>query len=55
MIEIKRARDSVEHLRELRVPVRYREYDCGHEVTADALQDLSDFLMEKVVSPVLVA
>ncbi len=55
MIEISRARTSVEHLRELRIPLTYREYDCGHEITADGLQDLSEFLMNKVLSPILMA
>ena len=55
MIEIARARSSVEILRELRVPLTYREYDCGHEITADGLQDLSDFLSSKVLSPIITA
>jgi phospholipase/carboxylesterase len=53
MIEIGRARQSLEALRELGIPVQFREYDCGHEITAESLQDLSRFLMEKVVSPIL--
>jgi predicted esterase len=35
------------------VPVTFREYDCGHEITADGLQDLSQFLTEKVLSPII--
>jgi len=31
----------------------YREYDCGHEITAKGLRDLSQFLNEKVVRPVI--
>ncbi|HYA34665.1 MAG TPA: alpha/beta fold hydrolase [Candidatus Binataceae bacterium] len=53
MIEIARARQSVEHLRELRIPLTYREYDCGHEITASGLDDLSEFLDSKVLSPIL--
>jgi phospholipase/carboxylesterase len=53
MIEISRARQSIEHLRELKVPVVFREYDCGHEITASALEDLSDFLTRKVLSPIV--
>src|SRR5438270_2917279 len=49
MLEIARARKSVETLRSLKVPVVFREYDGGHEVTADEVRDLSAFLMEKVV------
>src|SRR5262249_12370201 len=55
MIEISRARSAVESLRELRLPLTYREYDCGHEITADGLSDLSDFLTNKVLSPILTA
>ncbi|MGH7913755.1 MAG: alpha/beta hydrolase [Candidatus Binataceae bacterium] len=53
MIEITKARQSVERLRTLKLPLTYREYDCGHEITVDAIQDLSAFLMEKVVQPVI--
>jgi phospholipase/carboxylesterase len=53
MIEIGRARTSIENLRALRVPLTFREYDCGHEITAESLNDLSTFLMEKVVQPIL--
>ncbi len=55
MIELSRAKQSVEHLRELRVPLTYREYDCGHEITASGLEDLSDFLADKVLSPIIAA
>jgi len=51
MIPLKRAKESVEHLRELNVPVTSREYDCGHEITASSIEDLSEFLMKKVLSP----
>jgi len=53
MLEIGRARKSVETLRSLRVPVIFREYDCGHEVTADGVRDLSTFLIEKVAEPII--
>jgi phospholipase/carboxylesterase len=52
-IEVTRARQSVETLRALKVPLSYREYDCGHEIPAQGLRDLSNFLMEKVVSPII--
>jgi len=45
-----RARKSVEELRELKVPLVFREYDCGHEVAADGVRDLSTFLIEKVLN-----
>jgi phospholipase/carboxylesterase len=53
MIEVARARQSLEKLRQMKVPVVYREYDCGHEITADGLQDLSKFLNDKVLSPII--
>jgi phospholipase/carboxylesterase len=52
-IDVGRARQSVESLRSLKVPLIYREYDCGHEINAQGLRDLSNFLMEKVVSPII--
>jgi phospholipase/carboxylesterase len=52
-IDVARARQSMETLRALKLPLTYREYDCGHEITAQGLQDLSRFLMEKVVSPII--
>jgi phospholipase/carboxylesterase len=55
MIELSRAKESLEHLRELKVPVTFREYDCGHEITASSLEDLSEFLSAKVISPIITA
>jgi predicted esterase len=52
MLEIARARKSVETLRSLKVPVTFREYDGGHEVTADGVRDLSAFLLDKVAEPI---
>jgi phospholipase/carboxylesterase len=43
-IEIDRARDSVERLRQLGLPLAYREYEMGHEITAASLGDLSSWL-----------
>jgi phospholipase/carboxylesterase len=54
-IEVNRARAAVEKLRELRLPLTYREYDMGHEISARSLHDLSAWLEEKVLSPVIVA
>lgn len=53
MIEISRARESVERLRALKLPLAYREYDCAHEITVEGIRDLSKFLIEKVVQPVI--
>jgi phospholipase/carboxylesterase len=49
MIEVDRARNSVEQLRELRVPLTYREYDMGHEIRPKSLSELSTWLEEKIV------
>ena len=46
MIEVQRAQDSVEQLRALRVPLTYREYDMGHEITPRSLSELSAWLDE---------
>ncbi len=53
MIEIARGRSSADSLRGLKVPLTYREYDCGHEITAEGLNDLSEFLTEKVLEPIV--
>ena len=50
-IPMKRARKTLETLRELGFPVTFRDYDCGHEVAADGVRDLSAFLTEKVLKP----
>lgn len=49
MIEVARARASVETLRELRVPLTFREYPMGHEISPKSLADLSAWLEEKVM------
>ena len=49
-IEVGRARQSVEALRPLHLPVTYREYDMGHEITARSLTDLSAWLQDKVLA-----
>lgn len=54
LIELERAKHSVTLLKNLRVPVDYREYDMGHEITSPSLADLSTWLREKVLaSPIL--
>jgi phospholipase/carboxylesterase len=50
LIEVGRARNSVERLRALRVPLTYREYDMGHEIQPRSLSDLSAWLEEKVLT-----
>ncbi len=48
-IPLSRAKEALEHLRELEVPVTLKEYDCGHEITASSIEDLSEFLSRKVL------
>ena len=44
MIEVDRARDSVERLRQLKLPLTFREYDMAHEIAPGSLRDLSAWL-----------
>lgn len=54
LIELERAKHSVTLLKNLHVPVDYREYDMGHEINSRSLADLSAWLREKVLaSPIL--
>lgn len=55
MIEVDRARQSVETLRQARIPLTYREYEMGHEIRPRSLADLSAWLDEKVLSPTVLA
>ena len=48
-IEVDRARDSVERLRELKVPFTFKEYPMGHEIRPRSLADLSAWLQENVL------
>jgi phospholipase/carboxylesterase len=49
MIQVDRARSSVEMLRQLRVPLMFREYPMAHEISARSLTDLSAWLEETVL------
>lgn len=53
IIAVARAQQSVEALRSLRVPATYREYEMGHEISAESLGDLSQWLEDKVRSPII--
>lgn len=53
LVGVDKARQSSEKLRDLRVPVTYREYEMGHELNAQSLTDLSEWLHEKVLSPIV--
>jgi phospholipase/carboxylesterase len=50
MIQVDRARSSIELLRQLHVPLAFREYPMGHEIGSRSLADLSAWLEEKVVN-----
>jgi phospholipase/carboxylesterase len=53
IIAVARAQQSVDTLRSLHVPVVYREYEMGHEINAESLADLSQWLDDKVRSPII--
>jgi phospholipase/carboxylesterase len=55
LIRVERGRESVERLRQLQVPVTYREFPMGHELNQQSLSDLSDWLSQKILSPILLA
>jgi len=52
MIPIDRGRESRDALLALNVPTVYREYDMGHEIRAETLRDLVEWLETKVLQPV---
>ena len=52
LVDAGRARQSVEILRNVNVPLTYREYEMGHQINAESLRDLSTWLQEKVISPI---
>lgn len=54
LIELPRAKHSVELLKQLEVPLDYKQYDMGHEISSQSLGDLSSWLEAKVLtSPIL--
>jgi phospholipase/carboxylesterase len=54
-IAVARARQSTETLRALGVPVTYREYAMGHEISPESFASLATWLEEKVVAPIVPA
>lgn len=52
MIAIERARESRSALLRLGVGASYREYEMGHEIRPEALEDLVVWLEDKVLQPV---
>lgn len=55
LIQVDRARQSVEALRQRCALLTYHEYDIGHEINARSLTDLSTWLDEKILSPIVPA
>jgi phospholipase/carboxylesterase len=55
LIPVDRARQSVEALRQRSTLLTYHEYDIGHEISARSLTDLSTWLDEKILSPIVPA
>ena len=54
MLPVAMGRASRDGLLELGVPTTYREYEMAHEIRAEALRDLVDWLDTKVLRPILV-
>jgi phospholipase/carboxylesterase len=52
MVPVGRARESRQRLTELGVLLTYREYEMGHEICAEALRDIVNWLDEKVLHPI---
>lgn len=53
LIEVARARESVERLRALHVPVTYREFEMGHQINGDSIADVAGWLQQKILSPIV--
>jgi phospholipase/carboxylesterase len=53
LIPAARGREAVEHLRNWKADVTYREYEMGHEISASSLRDLGEFLHTRLVSPIV--
>jgi phospholipase/carboxylesterase len=49
-IEVARARSSMEQLRQLKLPLTFKEYEMGHEIRPRSLTDLSAWLDETLES-----
>ena len=48
VIAVSRARDTKAKLEARGVPITYKEYEMGHEISVDSLRDLVGWLQEKV-------
>lgn len=55
MISPERGRESRDALLRLGVPTLYREYEMGHEIRAETLRDLAEWLDARVFEPVQLA
>jgi phospholipase/carboxylesterase len=52
MVPVGRARESRQRLTALGVMLTYREYEMGHEINAEALRDIVNWLDDKVLNPI---
>jgi phospholipase/carboxylesterase len=52
MVPVGRARESRQRLAALGVLLTYREYEMGHEINAEALRDIVNWLDDKVLNPI---
>ncbi|HKQ79927.1 MAG TPA: dienelactone hydrolase family protein [Blastocatellia bacterium] len=48
LLPINQGRDAREKLSELPVELTYREYDMGHEISYNSLQDITDWLKKRL-------
>ena len=46
LVDVSKARESVDILRAVKADVTYREYEMGHEITSESLLDLTRWLEE---------
>lgn len=53
LVDVERARQTVETLRQQRLPLTYREYDMGHEINSKSLFDLSHWLQDHIFSSII--
>src|SRR5262249_1914955 len=48
VLPISNGRDARERLSELPVELTYREYDMAHEISADSLEDITEWLKDRL-------
>ncbi len=48
VLPISHGRDTSRHLSELPIDLTYKEYDMGHEVSAESLEDITEWLRQQL-------